>query len=250
MGNGSVLVSGGCGEARQGGSGSKESFKSSTGDLRRKGWRSSSWRERCSCSQSQTQPLPTGGIAGSEATAQSDWNGEETGERSGRQGGAGFVCRAVGSTWGVQAQAERIGQRRPLTGPLDGPRTGQPRAKNSHCESSVQRRRALLEPSCGWRGPSERPLSIVCGTGTCNHGFGPRCSAYMYWRCCVRYISTELKTRTLDFVRVHVLVWRFRRTPPESRTGDFWAQRMRCHRRLQSLAPGTGKESSQGLEKD
>ncbi|KAL7912036.1 hypothetical protein GGI35DRAFT_304557 [Trichoderma velutinum] len=99
-GYGSVLALAG---AVKRGKGVPRPSKSSTGDLRRKRWRSSSWRERCSCSQSQTQPLPTGGIAGSEATAQSDLDGEETGERSGRQGGAGFVCRAVGSAGASRA---------------------------------------------------------------------------------------------------------------------------------------------------
>lgn len=79
----------------------------------------------------------------------------------GREAGDRVVLGLYVGQWRVQAQAERIGQRRPLrplTGPLDGPRTGQPRAKNSHCEPSVQRRRALLEPSSGWRGPSRRRL--------------------------------------------------------------------------------------------
>ncbi|PTB76131.1 hypothetical protein M440DRAFT_1391700 [Trichoderma longibrachiatum ATCC 18648] len=68
-----------------------------------------------------------------------DWTGmeKERGERGGRQGGAGWC-------W------------------VYGPRTGQPRAKNSHCEQPGQRRRALLEPRCGWRGPSRRR----CGTST------------------------------------------------------------------------------------
>lgn len=56
--------------------------------------------------------------------------GEKAGDRE-------FVCRAVGER--VQHAAASTG---PLAEPLDGPRTGPRRAKNSHCERSVQRRRA------------------------------------------------------------------------------------------------------------
>lgn len=50
-------------------------------------------------------------------------------KKRGREAGDRVVLGLYVGQWGVQAQAERIGQRRPLTGPLDGPRTGQPRAK-------------------------------------------------------------------------------------------------------------------------
>ncbi|KAH0491308.1 hypothetical protein TgHK011_002745 [Trichoderma gracile] len=114
-------------------------------------------RGRCSCSQWQRlglkgRRLPTGGIAGSEAAAQRlsdlDWTGMEK-ENGGREAGDRVVL-GLAQQQRVAAGAEGAG---PLTAPLDGPRTGQPRAKNSHCELPGQRRRGLLGPRCGWRGP-------------------------------------------------------------------------------------------------
>jgi hypothetical protein len=112
----------------------------------------------------------------SHRTAQSraTWLGwRRMGERSGRQG-AGW-CWVCMDGSGLQSAVQRIGQRRASAKasqshpePPRATARATARAKNSHCERSVQRRRALgWSQSGGWRGPSFPSLSaVVCGRGT------------------------------------------------------------------------------------